>query len=157
MAKPKIATVWLAGCAGCHMSFLDIDEAIIGLAEKVEFARSPITDIKEFTPVTVGIVEGEPLRALRLRKHAVADGWVIVCKAVWAAIRSGLQLFSADRAVVQSFHQSLHPQSPSLKSVLVVGRVWSQGYHIRDGVSKDGVVATRGDPGGRRGPWGLAC
>ena len=58
MAKPKIATAWLAGCAGCHMSFLDIDAAIVGLADQVEFTRSPITDIKDFSPVDVGIVEG---------------------------------------------------------------------------------------------------
>lgn len=58
MTKVKIATAWLAGCAGCHMSFLDIDEAIIELAKQVEFTRSPITDIKKFTPVDVGIVEG---------------------------------------------------------------------------------------------------
>jgi NAD-reducing hydrogenase small subunit len=58
MAKPKIATAWLAGCSGCHMSFLDIDEAIVSLADKVEFTRSPVTDIKEFSPVDVGIIEG---------------------------------------------------------------------------------------------------
>jgi len=58
MAKVKVATVWLESCAGCHMSFLDIDEAIVELANLVEFGRSPITDIKEFTAVDVGIVEG---------------------------------------------------------------------------------------------------
>jgi NAD-reducing hydrogenase small subunit len=58
VAKVKIATAWLDCCSGCHMSFLDIDEAIIELAQQVEFTRSPITDIKEFTPVDVGIVEG---------------------------------------------------------------------------------------------------
>jgi len=58
VAKPKIATTWLAGCAGCHMSFLDIDEAIVELANLVEFTASPVTDIKEFSPVDVGIVEG---------------------------------------------------------------------------------------------------
>ncbi len=58
MAKARVATVWLDCCAGCHMSFLDIDEAIIDVAKQVEFTRSPITDIKEFTPVDVGIVEG---------------------------------------------------------------------------------------------------
>jgi NAD-reducing hydrogenase small subunit len=58
VAKAKIATAWLAGCAGCHMSFLDIDEAIIDVAKLVEFTASPITDFKEFTPVDVGIVEG---------------------------------------------------------------------------------------------------
>ncbi len=58
MAKPKIATAWLAGCAGCHMSFLDIDEAIIDVAKLVEITASPITDFKEFHPVDVGIIEG---------------------------------------------------------------------------------------------------
>jgi len=58
MAKVKVATVWLEACSGCHMSFLDIDEFIIDVSKLVEFRRSPITDIKTFTPVDVGIVEG---------------------------------------------------------------------------------------------------
>jgi len=58
MAKAKVATVWLDACAGCHMSFLDLDAAIIDVAQAVEFTRSPITDIKNFSPVVVGIVEG---------------------------------------------------------------------------------------------------
>jgi NAD-reducing hydrogenase small subunit len=58
MAKVKVATIWLEGCSGCHMSFLDIDEAIIDLTNVVEFTRTPITDIKKFPEVDVGIVEG---------------------------------------------------------------------------------------------------
>ena len=60
MAKVKIATDWLAGCAGCHMSLLDIDEKIVSLIESVEFTSSPITDLKEPPKdgVTVGILEG---------------------------------------------------------------------------------------------------
>lgn len=58
MPKKKVATVWLDGCSGCHMSFLDIDEALLDLVGQVEFTRSPLTDIKEFSPVDVGIVEG---------------------------------------------------------------------------------------------------
>ncbi|MEY3191021.1 MAG: hypothetical protein RIS10_1138, partial [Pseudomonadota bacterium] len=42
--KIRIATTSLAGCFGCHMSFLDIDERILQLAELVEFDRSPLTD-----------------------------------------------------------------------------------------------------------------
>ena len=58
-AKPRIATVSLAGCFGCHMSVLDIDERILQLAELVEFDRSPINDFKEFQDrCAVGIVEG---------------------------------------------------------------------------------------------------
>ena len=58
MEKVKIATSWLDCCAGCHMSLLDMDEAIIDIANAVEFTRSPITDIKEFPEVVVGIVTG---------------------------------------------------------------------------------------------------
>jgi NAD-reducing hydrogenase small subunit len=58
MAKVKVSTVWLEGCSGCHMSFLDMDDFVVDLSALVEFHRSPITDIKAFTPVDVGIVEG---------------------------------------------------------------------------------------------------
>ena len=30
MKKLKLATVWLDGCAGCHMSLLDMDAGILG-------------------------------------------------------------------------------------------------------------------------------
>jgi len=59
MSKPVIATASLAGCFGCHMSFLDIDAKILPLVELVEFNKSPIDDIKTFTkPVDVGLIEG---------------------------------------------------------------------------------------------------
>ncbi|GAH22169.1 unnamed protein product, partial [marine sediment metagenome] len=58
VAKVKVATAWLDCCSGCHMSFLDLDEALIGLADVIEIAASPITDVKEFSPVDVGIIEG---------------------------------------------------------------------------------------------------
>ncbi|MDX1335197.1 MAG: NADP oxidoreductase [Gammaproteobacteria bacterium] len=75
MSKIRVATASLAGCFGCHMSFLDIDEKIIDLAELVEFDRTPITDIKEISDCDVGILEGgvcnaENVEVLReFRKH----------------------------------------------------------------------------------------
>jgi len=56
--KVRIATTSLAGCFGCHMSFLDMDERLVGLLEKVEFNRSPLTDIKHCDPCDIGLVEG---------------------------------------------------------------------------------------------------
>ncbi len=56
--KIKVATAWLGGCSGCHMSFLDLDERLIDLAKLVEFTASPITDLKEIPEVDVGIIEG---------------------------------------------------------------------------------------------------
>jgi NAD-reducing hydrogenase small subunit len=59
MSKPVIATTSLAGCFGCHMSLLDIDERILDLIELVEFNKSPIDDIKTFTkPCDIGLIEG---------------------------------------------------------------------------------------------------
>ena len=56
--KIRIATTSLAGCFGCHMSFLDLDERLVALAELVEFNRSPITDIKHCGPCDIGLIEG---------------------------------------------------------------------------------------------------
>ncbi len=59
MEKPKVATTSLAGCFGCHMSILDIDERILKLIELVDFDKSPVDDIKEFTGrCLVGLIEG---------------------------------------------------------------------------------------------------
>ncbi|MCL1865656.1 MAG: NADP oxidoreductase [Spirochaetes bacterium] len=59
MSKPVVATASLAGCFGCHMSILDIDDRILKLIELVEFNKSPIDDIKTFTKqCDIGILEG---------------------------------------------------------------------------------------------------
>jgi NAD-reducing hydrogenase small subunit len=60
MNKIKFATVWLAGCSGCHMSFLDMDEWLIELAKYVDIVYSPIgSDLKEYPEgVDVCLVEG---------------------------------------------------------------------------------------------------
>ena len=56
--KPRLATVWLGGCSGCHMSFLDLDERLIDLAGRVEFCASPFTDYKDFPEADITLVEG---------------------------------------------------------------------------------------------------
>lgn len=59
MGKPKVATTSLAGCFGCHMSLLDIDDRILKLIDLVDFDKSPVDDIKEFTGrCAVGLIEG---------------------------------------------------------------------------------------------------
>ena len=56
--KVRLATTSLAGCFGCHMSFLDIDERLFELIEHVEFDRSPLTDIKHCGTCDIGLIEG---------------------------------------------------------------------------------------------------
>lgn len=59
MAKVRVATIWLSGCSGCHMSFLDQDEALLELAHQIELVYSPIMDTKVFPEnVEVTLIEG---------------------------------------------------------------------------------------------------
>jgi NAD-reducing hydrogenase small subunit len=57
--KTKVATIWLSGCSGCHMSFLDQDELLLDLAKKIQLVYSPIVDVKVFPEnVDVTLIEG---------------------------------------------------------------------------------------------------
>ncbi|MEM6431773.1 MAG: oxidoreductase, partial [Deinococcota bacterium] len=59
MSKLKLATVWLGGCSGCHMSFLDLDEWLFELAKFADVVFSPVADAKTFPEgVDVCLVEG---------------------------------------------------------------------------------------------------
>lgn len=83
MAKAKVATYWLEACAGCHMSFLDIDERLVDLFKNVEILFSPIVDAKDIPDIDVGVLSGglgnveelEIARKMRERcKYLVAWG-----------------------------------------------------------------------------------
>ena len=78
MKKVKVATVWLDGCSGCHMSLLDMDAAIISLAQKIDLVHGPLVDAQEFPEdVDVTLVEGavssqddfNKLQKIRQRTH----------------------------------------------------------------------------------------
>lgn len=59
MKKVRLATVWLDGCSGCHMSLLDMDAAVIALAGKVDIVYGPLVDAQAFPEaVDVTLVEG---------------------------------------------------------------------------------------------------
>lgn len=116
----RVATVSLAGCFGCHMSLLDIDERLFPLAQQVEFDRSPLTDIKELGPCDIGLIEGglcnsenvEVLRMFRVRcKVLVAVG---AC-----AINGGL---------------------PAQRNALDIGQILVDVYHARPGLAASSAV-----------------
>jgi len=136
MAKPKVATTSLAGCFGCHMSLLDIDERILELVELVDFDKSPIDDIKEFTgPVDIGLVEGgcstdENVKVLcDFRKHCkilVSVGDCAINGGI-PAMRNGIPLrecldeaFSTDNRLGPALHnpENVIPNDPDIPLLL---------------------------------------
>lgn len=134
MAKPKVSSDWLAGCAGCHMSFLDIDERIVALTELVDLRSTPITDLKtpDESGVDVGILEGginnstneEVARTMRKRcKTLVALGDCAVFGGV-PALRNFFTLEEALRcAYVETEStdaEGLVPSDPELARPMTV-------------------------------------
>jgi NAD-reducing hydrogenase small subunit len=78
----KLATVWLGGCSGCHMSFLDLDEFLIELAGKADIVFTPFADVKKYPEgVDVVLVEGavanadhlEMIRTVRARTKTLVS------------------------------------------------------------------------------------
>ena len=82
MRRARLATVWLDGCSGCHMSLLDMDEVIINIAKRVEVVYGPLVDAQEFPKaVDVAVIEGaissqedlERVRTIRQRSKLVVS------------------------------------------------------------------------------------
>lgn len=80
MKKVKLATIWLDGCSGCHMSVLDMDEALAAVARKADIVYGPLVDAQSFPEgVDVTLVEGavssqddlEKIRLVRQRSRLV--------------------------------------------------------------------------------------
>lgn len=80
MARLKLATVWLGGCSGCHMSFLDMDEWLLELAALADIVYTPVMDVKTFPEgVDATLVEGavanedhlEKIEQVRARSRTV--------------------------------------------------------------------------------------
>ncbi len=112
--KPRLATVWLGGCSGCHMSFLDLDERLLELGERAEICASPMTDYKDFPEVDITLVEGavaneeqlEQIRHIRKRtKLLVAFGDCAVTGNV-TAMRN---LFSLGEVLDRAYKETAAP------------------------------------------------
>lgn len=119
--KARIATAWLDGCSGCHMSLLDMDDRLLALADKFDLVYSPVVDIKDFPEnVDVTLVEGAvgnedelaKLRRIRERSRllvALGD-----C-AVTANVPSMRNPFGVDAVLQRAFLENTQqdPQIPS--------------------------------------------
>ncbi|MBI1278118.1 MAG: NADP oxidoreductase [Anaerolineaceae bacterium] len=121
MTKKKLATVWLDGCSGCHMSFLDIDERLLELADLIELVYSPLVDNKVFPDeVDITLVEGaisseEDLEKIKhIRQHTKVLIAMGDC-AVTANVPSMRNPFGVDAVLHRAYleEENRNPQIPT--------------------------------------------
>lgn len=127
MDRLKLATVWLGGCSGCHMSFLDMDEWLIELSQKADVVYGPFVDTKQYPhDVDLVLIEGavcntdhvELLHLIRQRtKAVVAFGDCAVTGNV-PAMRNSLGSATAtlQRAYIEL--ADTNPQIPAAQGVV---------------------------------------
>ena len=133
MDRLRVATVWLGGCSGCHMSFLDLDEFLIELAGKIDIVYSPVIDVKKYPEdVDVCLIEGavcnednlELLLQIRERtKILVAFGDCGVTANV-PAIRNQLGLSSSESVLQRAYVEGAQsnpgvPREPGIVPALL--------------------------------------
>jgi NAD-reducing hydrogenase small subunit len=59
MKAIRLATVWLSGCSGCHMSLLNMHQDLLEILAQCELVYSPLMDSKEYpSAVDIALVEG---------------------------------------------------------------------------------------------------
>ncbi|MDI1336933.1 MAG: hypothetical protein PSU94_12190 [Lacunisphaera sp.] len=129
MDRIKVATVWLGGCAGCHMSFLDLDEFLIDLAGRIELVYSPIADVKEYPEgVDLCLIEGavcnednlELLHKVRARtKVLVSFGdCAVTCNVT--SLRNYLGAANVDQILQRAYIEAAdtNPVKPGLEGIV---------------------------------------
>jgi coenzyme F420-reducing hydrogenase gamma subunit len=120
--KLRIATCSLAGCFGCHMSLLDIDEALADLMAHIELDRSPLTDLKHVRAegVDIGLIEGglcnrenvEVLREFRARSRILVAVGACAMYGGVPALRNGIPVAELMATAYQG-PELLNPQLPT--------------------------------------------
>jgi NAD-reducing hydrogenase small subunit len=126
--RVRLATTSLAGCFGCHMSFLDIDERLFELAEIAEFDRSPLTDIKHCGRCDIALIEGGVCNAdnVRVVRELRANAKILVAVGA-CAINGGLPAlrnrFAVDDLLARVYRDPITdepcvPNSPELPLAL---------------------------------------
>jgi NAD-reducing hydrogenase small subunit len=129
--KVKVATIWLEGCSGCHMSFLDMDERLIALAGKIELVFSPLVDFKKIPPeIDVALVEGgiatdedeRKIRKLRARSKVLISLGDCAITGNVPSMRNSLKL---EDIYHRAYHENvaLHPQTPTTSLPVLLARV----------------------------------
>jgi NAD-reducing hydrogenase small subunit len=146
MDRLRVATVWLGGCSGCHMSFLDLDEFLIDLAGMIDLVYSPVIDVKEYPEnVDVCLIEGavcnednlEMIHKIRARtKVLVSFGDCAVTGNV-PAIRNQLGLSNAESVLQRAYVEGAQSNPSVPKEPGIVPPLLPQVMPVHEAVHVD--------------------
>ena len=140
--KVRVATMWLSGCSGCHMSFLDLDERLVELVNAIDIVYGPVVDTKEIPEVDVGIVEGcvnnneqeHELRTLRSRcKVLIALGDCAVTGNV-PALRNQ---FTLKECLARAYEQTESTAISCIPNDPIVPKLYPQARPLQEVVRVD--------------------
>ena len=111
-SKVRIATATLAGCFGCHMSLLDLDERLFDLLDLVELDRSPLVDIKQLGACSIGLIEGgvcnaENVHVLREFRRQCSTLVAVGACAINGGLPAQRNQFKLARVLEEVYHSSL--------------------------------------------------
>lgn len=140
--KIRIATTSLAGCFGCHMSLLDIDERLLDLIQLVEFDRSPINDIKQVGQADVGLIEGgiantDNLEVLKqFRSHCRILVAVGAC-AINGGVPAMRNQYSVKECLEESYIDGMGVENPQIPSDPEIPLLLNQVHPIHELVKVD--------------------
>lgn len=146
MDSLRVATVWLGGCSGCHMSFLDLDEFLIEFAQRAELVYSPIIDIKEYPEnVDVVLIEGaicneehlEMARKVRARTRVVVSFGDCAVTGNVSAMRNQLGLGNAENVLQRAYIELADSSGAIPKAPGIVPRLLDRVMPLHEVISVD--------------------
>lgn len=133
--RKRLATIWLDGCSGCHMSLLDLDEALVDVAAIADVVYGPLVDAKEFPEnVDVTLVEGgvsseedvEKIELVRGRTKLLAG---LGDCAVTANVSGLRNQFPVERIIERVYHENADVGGEGPTSGVPRLEVWSKPIH----------------------------
>lgn len=144
MNKIRVATTWLDGCSGCHMSLLDMDQRLIDLADKIDLVYGPFVDLKEFPEnVDLTLVEGaisseEDLEKIHLIRQRTKTLLSLGDCALTANVPSMRNPFPVDSVIDRAYGEN--SENPGVLPSSAVPKLLKQARPVHEFVKVDVCV-----------------
>lgn len=140
--RPRVATAWLGGCSGCHMSFLDLDETLFDLADRADIVFGPLADVKTFpADVDLTLVEGAVTNTDNLElARAIRENTRVVVSFGDCAVTGNITALRNAVGQPDELLQRVYVEHPDLHGVIptnVVPQLLPQAVPLHESIGVD--------------------